>query len=112
MIVILAGSFVTVSFAQVAEKLQSLRFLTCTISVQAPNSGKSISMREMFMSPGKTRMEMPGGMTVVADAQARRSLMLEAKTKTATIFQAGTVVAATQPSLQKSGHHRILQKHG
>jgi outer membrane lipoprotein-sorting protein len=98
---VLAGGLASVSFAQVAEQVRSIHSMTCTVSAERSDKLASVSLKEMFMAPGKTRMETPNGMTIIADSQAHRSVLLNRIAKTATVMNVTMQNSpATRPSAQ------------
>jgi hypothetical protein len=81
----LFGGFSSISYAEVADQIREVRTMVCNITVTPANSGTAVTMRMMFMSPDKTRMEMPGGMAMIMDQKDKRSLVLDENHKTATL---------------------------
>jgi outer membrane lipoprotein-sorting protein len=103
------GGFASISYAQVADQIRAVRSMSCTLTLQGANLGKSpVSMQMMFMDPGKTRMQMPSThMVIITDATAHRVLMLNDTNKTARVTDFTTTnTPATQPS---AGNHGFIE---
>jgi outer membrane lipoprotein-sorting protein len=97
--VIFFAGFASISYAQVAEQLRAIQSMSCTMTEKAADSSKPVSMREMFMSPGKVRTEMPNGNFMITDSQAHKTMLLDRQKRTAMIFEfSPTTSPTTRPA--------------
>jgi len=71
----------SVAAAEVAKKLRDSRTLSCNWSMEMPN-GKAVSMKMMFLEPGKLRVEAPGAATIV-DLSKNKLVVLNPMIRTA-----------------------------
>ena len=84
--IFLFGSFASVSFAQVAEKVQAIKSMTCTVTVERAGNEAPVTFQEMFMSPGLSRIDMGTGTSIITDSTKSLSLILNASDKSATLI--------------------------
>jgi hypothetical protein len=100
----LLGSSVT--YAQVAAQIRGAKSLVFDATAQPVNSPKEITMHYMCMDTGLTRIDMPGGATMIMDTAAHQMLMLQPSSKTATLTDFSvTGPAASQPA---GGQHDMV----
>jgi outer membrane lipoprotein-sorting protein len=78
----------TVAVADVARKLRESRTLSCNFSMEIPSHGKPVTMKMMFMEPGKMRVQGPGAATIV-DLSKNKLLVLNPMIRTAITVDLG-----------------------
>jgi len=79
----------SVAVADVARKLRESRTLACNWSMEMPTNGKPVSMRMMFMEPGKLRLEVPGAAATIVDLSKNKLLVLNPMIRTAIAVDLG-----------------------
>jgi outer membrane lipoprotein-sorting protein len=90
----MSNSFSSVSYGQVAEIIRSSRSMSFTVTATPLPNNPPVTFREMWMNPGKVRIEMPNGTVTVTDAATGKSISLNPKTHTAFVVQ----LATSQPA--------------
>jgi len=93
----------SVSYAQVANVIRSMKTMSCDVSVTLPNVDKPTASKMLFMEPGKMRQEYAGGAVTISDSTARRALALVPQSKTAILLE----ISTTQPTTQAAGGNFI-----
>jgi len=78
----------SVAAAEVAKKLRESRTLSCNWSMEMPN-GKSMSMKMMFLEPGKLRVEAPGAAATIVDLSKNKLMVLNPLIHTAIAVDLG-----------------------
>lgn len=95
---VLFNGFSTVTYGQVADRIRAAKSMTVKITAQAPNLPNPMTMQLMWMEPNQTRIAMNPEVSMVMDQAKHRSLVLDAKAKTATITEYNMAVTPSQPS--------------
>lgn len=94
---ILFNGFSTVSYAQVADQIRAAKSMTMKVSAQAPNLPNPTTMQLMWMEPNQTRIALNPQVSMVIDQANHRSMVLDAKAKTATITDYDMTPGSSQP---------------
>ena len=74
----------SVAFGEVAKKLRQTRTLSCRWTMDMPAIGKPVSMKMIFMEPGRLRVEAPGAVVTILDSSKDKMLVLNPVLKMAT----------------------------
>lgn len=98
----LAGKTSAVALADVVQKVRDAKTLTYTVTSTSEATGTSVTLKNFQLGDGRERIEFPTGSISITDPRARKTLMLDPRSKTAFVseFTAGADALHYDPVAQ------------